>query len=109
MSSDEHPTRPADSDDALLRALGELPTHEASAASDRRIREVAREAFVDAFDDAPWYAKLFKRHSAGANGTPAMVSVGGGVVGRAAVPVVLAAVVGLYLFWAFAVAIAINK
>jgi hypothetical protein len=73
-------------DDPLLRALRELPAH---AASDR-VPGNARAAFARAFDGAPWYAKLF------------------GTAGRALVPTVLASVVGLYLFWAFATAIALN-
>lgn len=86
-------TRPDPSGEAddLLRALRALPTHPVTSAPGRRVEEAARAAFLRAFDDAPWYAKMFDR------------------AGRAALPVVLASVVGLYLFWAFATAIALNQ
>lgn len=75
--------------DALLRALRELPRHAPS--PERRIHGAARAAFLREFEDVPFYVKLF------------------GGVGRAVVPVALASVVGLYLFWAFAVAISLNQ
>ncbi|MBX3221715.1 MAG: hypothetical protein KF795_14460 [Labilithrix sp.] len=76
-------------DDPLLRALRALPVHPDP--TPRHASAAARAAFVRAFDDAPWYARAF------------------GAAGRATVPVVLASVVGLYLFWAFATAIALNQ
>ncbi|MCW5835010.1 MAG: hypothetical protein KIS78_21600 [Labilithrix sp.] len=77
------------SDDPLVRALRELPTHADGSAG--RAPAAARAAFLRAFDDAPWYARALA------------------TAGRASVPVVLASVVGLYLFWAFAAAIALNQ
>ncbi|MBX3214779.1 MAG: hypothetical protein KF850_22275 [Labilithrix sp.] len=76
-------------DDPLVRALRELPTHDDG--SSGRAPAAARAALVRAFDDAPLCTRA-----------PA-------TAGRATVPVVLASVVGLYLFWAFAAAIALNQ
>jgi hypothetical protein len=80
-------------DDVLLRALRELPPlgGRIDAAALKRQRTSARAAFVRAFDDEPWHTRAF------------------GSVGRAAVPVVLASVVGLYLFWAVAAASALFR
>jgi hypothetical protein len=82
-------------EDDMIRALRELPVHEASSSGrDRdalRIQATARAAFVRAFEDAPWYTRIF------------------GSAAGAVVPVALASVVGLYLFWAFAVAISLNQ
>lgn len=75
-------------DDPLLLALRELPTRAAESTS---APAVARAAFVRAASGSPWYAR------------------GLATAGRAMVPVVLASVVGLYLFWAFAAAIALNQ
>ena len=90
MTRDPDPAPPP-AEDTLLRALRELPPHTPQGSSAHRAPAAARAAFVYAFDDGPWYAKL------------------GGSVSRALVPVVLASVVGLYLFWAFAAAISLNQ
>jgi hypothetical protein len=84
-------TKEKENDDPLLQALRALPTHAVTGPPGSRAREEARRAFVEAFDDRPFLLRFF------------------GSAGRAAVPVVLASVVGLYLFWAFAVAIMINQ
>lgn len=78
-------------EDVLSRALRELPVRGPTSASHQEAPAGARATFLRAFEDAPWYAK-------------ALASAG-----RASVPVVLASVVGLYLFWAFAAAIALNQ
>lgn len=72
-------------DDDLLAQLRDLPTLESQekAVADRNQRE-ARAAFTAAFEDEPFYAKI-------------LGSVG---LRRAAVPLVLAGVVGIYLHWA---------
>lgn len=75
--------------DELFEDLARLPQHDAI--DDRRVREPARAAFVRAFEDTPWIERYLR---AGA---------------RASVPVVLASVVGVYLFWAFAAAIAVVR
>ncbi len=75
-----------ESDDALLRALRELPRPELDRAADDRVRRNARAAFTRAFDGSPWHARLF------------------GTAARAAVPVALAGIVGVYLTWAIATA-----
>ncbi len=76
-------------DDDLLRALGRLPRDVAP--PDRLVRDPARAAFVRAFQKT---SPLERFLHTGA---------------RASVPVVLAGVVGLYLFWAFAAAIAVVQ
>ena len=81
---------PDPDDDPLLRALRDLPTPTADATSDRRLAREARAAFLEA---------------ATSGGTPLSRLVS--VSRRAAVPVVLAGVVGIYLTWAFSMATAI--
>ena len=78
------------SDDVLLR-LRELPTHTEEGPAARRAKATARAAFVRAFDDDPLHVRLF------------------GSLGRAAVPVVLASVVGIYLMWAVGAANALFR
>ena len=81
-------------DDPLLRALRELPPrapHGDDVAAARRAKATARAAFVRAFEDDPWHVRFF------------------GSAGRAAVPVVLASVVGIYLTWAVAAANALFR
>jgi hypothetical protein len=73
-------------DDALVRELRALPE---LASPPAQVRDAARAAFVRAFDAAPCYERILS------------------AAGRQAVPLVLASVVGLYLFWAFATAIAL--
>jgi hypothetical protein len=77
--------------DRLIRELRALPTRGPSVDSAKQTSVTARAAFVHAFQDASWHAKVLSRAS------------------RATVPVVLASVVGLYLFWAFAAAIALHQ
>jgi len=78
-------------EDSLIRRLRDLRVHAPSSASQAQASRAARAAFVRAWDVAPWYARVFAS------------------AGRAGMPVVLASVVGLYLFWAFATAIALNR
>ena len=80
-------------DDVLVRALRELPVRGPSSTSGRPsgAPAAARATFVRAFDDAPWYVKPLSGAA------------------RASVPVLLASVVGLYLFWALSTAIALNQ
>jgi hypothetical protein len=80
-----------DKDDPLLRALRELPTQRDESDTSRRAKAIARAAFVRSFDDEPWHTRVF------------------GTASRAAVPVVLAGVVGIYLMWAVAAANALFK
>jgi hypothetical protein len=78
-------SEPDKPDDDLLAQLRALPTlvPEEKALAARNQRE-ARAAFTAAFEDEPFYAKI-------------LGSVG---LRRAAVPLVLAGVVGIYLHWA---------
>ncbi len=64
-----------------LEKLRELPVHAAPA-----VERQARAAFVRAFEETTWLERAL------ATG------------GRASVPLVLASVVGLYLFWALSTA-----
>jgi hypothetical protein len=73
-------------DDPLLRALRELPRPAMEAAPEARVRREARAAFARAFEDVPWHARML------------------GLGARAAVPVALASLVGVYLTWAIATA-----
>jgi hypothetical protein len=76
-------------EDELFRDLRKLPR--ANVTAPERAERAARTAFVRAGADRGWASRFF----------PA--------VGRACVPVALASVVGLYLFWAFATAIALVQ
>lgn len=71
--------------DPLLRALRDLPVPAMDAPHASRSQRAAKAAFVQAFD-APWHVRMF------------------GGVSRAALPVGLAAVVGIYLMWAIGIA-----
>jgi len=82
----------ADPGDPLLRALRELPARSPDRGPEARLRREARAAFVRAFDDEPWHTRVLR-----------------GGVGRAAVPVVLAGVVGIYLMWAISAAAALTQ
>jgi len=73
------------SDDPQLRSLRDLPVHEAPPHGDRS----AREAFASSF--APWPVRTLL------------------VLSRAVVPVALASVVGIYLSWAFSVALSLQN
>lgn len=85
MSAEESPDGQRD-----LEALSALPTHTRKSRDAAREHSAARRAFVRAFDEGPAWRAILRG------------------VGSAALPVVLASVVGLYLFWAFAAAMAIN-
>lgn len=83
-------------DDDLLAQLRALPTLEPKpgeeALAARNQRE-ARAAFTAAFEDEPFYAKIF-------------ASVG---LRQAAVPLVLACVVGVYMHWAASAAMKLMQ
>ena len=76
----------ADADDALLGALRELPRPALDGAAEVRVRRQAHAAFLRAFDASPWHTRLL------------------GAAARAALPVALAGIVGVYLTWAIATA-----
>ncbi len=82
---------PNERDDVLLRALRELPAHSDDGPAARRAQATARAAFVRAFDDEPFVVRVF------------------GGASRAAVPVVLASVIGIYLMWAVGAANALFR
>lgn len=79
--------------DPLLADLRALRDHAVAGSShaERRIHREARAAFVEAFDDTPPFARLLRG------------------LGRAAVPLVLASVVGIYLMWAINTAAALVQ
>lgn len=90
---EDKPSRPPQDDgDVLLRALRELPAHAPDDGPLARHGREARAAFVRAFEDEPWHARLLR-----------------GGIGRAAVPLVLAGVVGIYLMWAISAAAALVQ
>jgi hypothetical protein len=86
MSKD---TPKADPNDPLLASLRELPPLAIDASLDKRLQREARAVYVRSFEDTPWYGTAFRK------------------VGRAAVPVFLAGIVGLYMTWAIATATAL--
>lgn len=71
--------------DPLLRALRDLPVPAIDAPHAKRGHAAAKAAFMQAFD-APWHVRMF------------------GGVARVALPVGLAAVVGVYMMWAIGIA-----
>ena len=75
--------------DPLLDALRHLPVRTMEAPAEARLQRQARAAYTRGFEGSSWHT------SASA------------VVGRVAVPVVLAGVVGLYMTWAIAAATAL--
>jgi hypothetical protein len=79
-------------DDPLLAALRALPSRATDGPAETRLKRQARAAFV--------------RHSRGDLEGTAWPSVAT-VLGRAAVPVFLAGIVGVYMTWAIATATAI--
>jgi hypothetical protein len=99
MSDDDTRRRPeiapeaANGGDDDLRALGKLPAADPPAAQRRRIHHAARAAFLEASSPDP--GSVLVRFAMTAT--------------RTTMPVVLASVVGLYLLWAFQIAIAINR
>jgi len=103
-------------EDSLIRRLRDLPVHAPSSASRAQPSRVARAALVRAWDGAPCRARQRparrgweKRAPARGQGPVpryARLFASAGGAGR---PVVLASVVGLDLFWAFAAAIALHR
>jgi hypothetical protein len=83
------PAASAEARDPLLAALRELPSHTIDDSAEARLQRQARAAYVRSFDGSAWR------------------STATGFVGRAAVPVFLAGVVGLYMTWAIATATAL--
>jgi len=82
--------------DPLLRALRELRPAGGDPHGDARARAAragvqAKRGFVEAFEDRPLHVRLL-----------------GGGLRRAAVPLVLAGVVGIYLSWAVSAATALT-
>lgn len=75
--------------DPLLAALRELPSFAAAGAGEDRARRAARAAYVRSFEGSAWHTSA------------------AGFFGKAAVPVVLAGIVGLYMTWAIAAATAL--
>jgi len=84
-----------EANDPLLTALRQLPSragHEPDdphAHAQARLQREARAAYVRSFEGSSWYG------------------AGAGTVGRIAVPVFLATIVGLYMTWAVAAATAL--
>jgi hypothetical protein len=78
-----------ETNDPLLAALRQLPPHTPDAAQDTRLQREARAAYVRTFEGSTWHGSA------------------GGKVGRFAMPVFLAGIVGLYMTWAIAAATAI--
>ena len=75
--------------DPLLAALAQLPTRAMDGDQESRLQRQARAAFTRRFEGSGWDSPL------------------AGFVGKAAVPVFLAGIVGLYMTWAFAAATAL--
>lgn len=84
----EHPPGP-NVEDPLLAALRLLPARAMETSADTRLQRQARAAFV--------------RHAEGCSRSAP------GLAGRAAVPIFLAGVVGLYMTWAIAAATALVQ
>jgi hypothetical protein len=72
--------------DPLLAALRQLPAHATDGSAGARLQRQARGAYVAQFERSGW-------HSSAA-----------AVLGRAALPVFLAGIVGLYMTWAVSAA-----
>ena len=82
----QEPEAPAD---PLLAALRHLPARTMDAPVEARLQRQARAAYVRGFEGSSWHSSA------------------GGLVGRVAVPVFLAGIVGLYMTWAIAAATAL--
>jgi hypothetical protein len=78
-------------DDPLLAALRQLPSRAVNGAVEDRLQRSARAAYVRSFEGSAWHSPL------------------AGFFGRAAVPVFLAGIVGLYMTWAIAAATALVR
>ena len=89
--SDTNDDKPAPAPDALLAALRELPGRAMDGGPESRLQRQARAAYARSFDPgaSAWSSSLTA------------------LAGRAAVPVFLAGIVGLYMTWAFAAATAL--
>lgn len=88
----DSPDETPDATDPLLAALRALPSRAMDGDAEARLRRQARAAYVRSFDSSSrsmW-------HSSAAS-----------LLGRAAVPVFLAGIVGLYMTWAIATATAL--
>jgi hypothetical protein len=75
--------------DPLLEALRALPVRTMDGAVEARLERQARATYVRGFEGSSWHSSA------------------SGLVGRVAVPVFLAGVVGLYMTWAIAAATAL--
>lgn len=80
---------PESSADPLLDALRHLPARTIEGPAEARLQRAARAAYVRSFGGSSWHSSA------------------SGIVGRVAVPVFLAGVVGLYMTWAIAAATAL--
>ena len=81
-----------ETNDPLLAALRQLPSHAVDAHLDpshTRLKREARAAYLRSFEDSSWHGSAMSK------------------VGRAAVPVFLAGIVGVYMTWAIAAATAL--
>ena len=77
------------SEDPLLAALRQLPSHAMEGAPEARLHRQARAVYARSFEGSVWHSPL------------------AGFFGKAAVPVFLAGIVGLYMTWAIATATAL--
>jgi hypothetical protein len=89
-TADDKPT--PSTGDPLLAALRQLPSHAMEGGPEARLQRQARAAYARSFD---------------ASGASAWSSSFTILAGKAAVPVLLAGIVGLYMTWAFAAATAL--
>lgn len=87
----EAPDRKSDEEnvDPLIAALRALPSRAMDGSAEARLQRQARAAYVRGFEGSAWHGSA------------------AGIVSRAAVPVFLAGIVGLYMTWAFAAATAL--
>lgn len=85
-TSIQEPEPPAD---PLLAALRHLPARTMEGPAEARLQRHARAAYVRGFESSSWHTSA------------------SGIVGRVAVPVFLAGIVGLYMTWAIAAATAL--
>jgi hypothetical protein len=83
------PPAVADASDPLLAALRLLPSVAMEGAPEARLHRQARAAYARSFEASVWHSPL------------------AGFFGKAAVPVFLAGIVGLYMTWAIATATAL--
>lgn len=78
-----------DASDPLLAALRQLPSRAMDGGPESRLHRQARAAYARSFEASVWHSPL------------------AGFFGKAAVPVFLAGIVGLYMTWAIAAATAL--